>query len=73
MNNYKNVLIAILTGLLGLSLFTQPAQSAVTSKEAKAIEYTHCLALYRQERVALTETYPFAVSAHIAYCTKYRP
>jgi hypothetical protein len=28
MNTFKNLLIAILTGLLALSLFTQPAQSA---------------------------------------------
>ena len=73
MNNFKNLLIAILTGLLALSLFTQPAQSAVKSKEAKAIEYAHCLALYRQERVALLDTYPAAVAAHISYCVKYRP
>ena len=44
MNNFKNLLIAILTGLLALSLFTQPAQSApAKSKEAKAVEYHVCM------------------------------
>jgi hypothetical protein len=32
MNNFKNLLIAILTGLLALSLFTQPAQSGAIRK-----------------------------------------
>jgi hypothetical protein len=73
MNNLKNLLIAVLTGLLALSLFTQPAQSAAISKEAKAIEYAHCLALYRQERVAMLDTYQSAVANHISYCVKYRP
>jgi hypothetical protein len=44
MNNYKNLLIAILTGLLALSLFTQPAQSAPKTYDAvKLAEYTACL------------------------------
>jgi hypothetical protein len=48
MNQFKNLLIAILTGLLALSLFTQPAQSAVkpvkTYDAVKLIEYEACLA-----------------------------
>ena len=47
MNTFKNVLIALLTGLLALSLFTQPAQSAVkpvkTYDAVKLIEYDRCL------------------------------
>jgi len=57
MNNFKNLLIATLTGLLVLSLFTQPAQSATNAAEkaadkaaaraaetaAKSIEYQMCL------------------------------
>jgi len=44
MDKIKNYVIAILTGLLVLSLFTQPAQSApAKSKEAKAMEYLVCM------------------------------
>ena len=44
MDKVKNYVIAILTGLLVLSLFTQPAQSApAKSKEAKAVEYHVCM------------------------------
>ncbi|NBQ97375.1 MAG: hypothetical protein EBU12_03935 [Microbacteriaceae bacterium] len=45
MNNFKNLLIATLTGLLALSLFTQPAQSATKTYDAvKLAEYVACLA-----------------------------
>jgi len=45
MNNFKNLLIAILTGLLALSLFTQPAQSAPKTYDAvKLAQYSACLA-----------------------------
>jgi hypothetical protein len=73
MKNYKNLLIAVLTGLLALSLFTQPAQSAGTSKDAKIQEYAHCLALYRQHEVAMQNTYQSAVEDTISFCRKYRP
>jgi hypothetical protein len=44
MNNFKNLLIAILTGLLALSLFTQPAQSAPKTYDAlKLVQYEACL------------------------------
>lgn len=67
MNNYKNLLIAVLTGLLGLSLFTQPAQSAPTSKskEAKMIEYARCLELAPAEYLDQDRW--------ITGCAKYRP
>ena len=67
MNNYKNLLIAVLTGLLGLSLFTQPAQSAPTSKskEAKMIEYARCLELIGSEYLDLDRS--------ITGCARFRP
>ena len=47
MNNFKNLLIAFLTGLLALSLFTQPAQSATakTYDAVKLVQYDRCLDL----------------------------
>jgi hypothetical protein len=65
MNNFKNLLIAILIGLLGLSLFTLPAQGAGKSKEAKMIEYARCLELVGDLWISL-DTY-----ANV--CAKYRP
>jgi len=63
MNNFKNLLIAVLTGLLVLSLFSQPAQSAA-NPSAKAIQYDHCL------RMQLLQTnLEYAING----CTKYRP
>ena len=46
MNNFKNLLILTLTARLGLSLFVQPAQSASTSKTAKAIQYEMCFSYF---------------------------
>ena len=65
MNNYKNLLIAILTGLLGLSLFTFPAQGAGTSKEAKIVQYTVCMNLAASSYVSMD--FP------IGQCKKYQP
>jgi hypothetical protein len=65
MNNYKNLLIAILTGLLGLSLFTFPAQGAGKSKEAKMIEYARCIELVGDSWVTL--------DIYVSTCAKYRP
>ena len=69
MNNYKNLLIAILTGLLALSLFTQPAQSAGPSKEAKAIEYAFCLDVEQKARTSPQ----FYKAEIIKDCARYRP
>ena len=71
MNNFKNLLIAILTALLGLSLFIQPAQSAGKSKEAKAAEYALCLQTNEKNRYATYE-YP-VLDSIFKYCSKYRP
>ena len=44
MDNIKNAIIAILTGLLALSLFTQPAQSATKTYDAvKLVQYAACI------------------------------
>jgi hypothetical protein len=71
MNNFKNLLIAVLTGLLALSLFTQPAQSAGKSKEAKAVEYQACLNTYLD--TAVVENKIVYLPRWITSCAKYRP
>lgn len=44
MNTFKNLLIAVLMGLLALSLFTQPAQSAPKTYDAvKLAQYSACI------------------------------
>ena len=65
MKNYKNYLIAVLSGLLALSLFTNPAQGAGKSKEAKMIEYARCLELAATSYTTL--------DGWISVCAKYRP
>lgn len=69
MNNFKNLLIAILTGLLALSLFTQPAQSAGISKEAKIVQYTLCMNLIAEQY----DSYLHMDTLIIPNCAKYRP
>ena len=51
MKSTKNILIAILTGLLALSLFTQPAGGASpkTSSIASSLEYKYCLTLHSDQ------------------------
>ena len=71
MKNYKNYLIALLSGLLVLSLSTQQAQSAGESKEAKLANYNLCLQTNVKDRFATNE---YAVLDSIfKYCAKYRP
>jgi len=54
MKNYKNLIIAIITGLLALSLFTQPAQSAPKTYDAvKLAQYSMCLNANANYAVAL--------------------
>lgn len=65
MKNYKNYLIALLTGLLALSLLTLPAQGAGKSKEAKMIEYARCIELVGELWIQL--------DSYAATCAKYRP
>jgi hypothetical protein len=74
MNNFKNLLIAILTGLLALSLFTQPAQSAAQSagksKEAKTMEYLFCLQTLAFEPQGPLDPH---MNLILKECAKYRP
>ena len=66
MNNFKNLLIAALPGLLALSLFTQPAQSAPKTYDAvKLIAFEHCLIGY-QGSAATTQN-------AINECSRFRP
>jgi hypothetical protein len=69
MDKIKNYAIAVLTGLLALSLFIQPAQSApAKSIEAKAMEYLFCL-----NSKSLSYTDNQYLDEHIKKCVKYRP
>ena len=55
MNNFKNIIIAILTGLLALTLLTQPAQSAPKTYDAvKLIQYEACLNAQNNFQIAIT-------------------
>jgi hypothetical protein len=74
MNNFKNILIALLTGLLALSMYTQ----ILGMNKAKAIEYEICL--NRSLDRFLESTGPFdpgelkLFDLMIKYdCRKYRP
>jgi hypothetical protein len=72
MNSFKNYLIALLTGLLVLSLSAQSSSGASgTSASAKAIQYDHCLTLQVDPRLANT-AYQY-LDAYIASCAKYKP
>jgi hypothetical protein len=69
MDKIKNYVIALLTGLLVLSLFTQPAQSAPakTYDAVKVAEYSACLSYYMNR-----ESFYNHVTA-IADCKSYKP
>ena len=69
MKNYKNYLIALLTGLLVLTLTTQPSIGAGKSKEAKAMEYLVCL----ESKLGNTNLFDLMFRSVIKECTKYRP
>ena len=74
MTNLKNLLIAVLVGLLGLSLYTLPAQSASKTYDAvKLAQYEHCLAYFRQANFPSGPTYADVVKSQISFCSKYRP
>lgn len=69
MDKIKNYLIALLTGLLALTLFTQPAQSAAvkTYDAVKVAEYSACLSFYMKN-----DSYSNHATA-IADCKSYKP
>jgi hypothetical protein len=70
MKNYKNYLIALLAGLLVLTLSTQPSQGAGSSKEAKIVEYDNCIRLQSAARPAEPWAY---YSSILRDCAKYKP
>jgi hypothetical protein len=66
MDKIKNYVIAILTGLLVLSLFTQPAQSAGTKSydAVRLAQYSACLTIN-------SSNYNWV--GVIDYCQNYKP
>ena len=78
MNNFKNLLIAILTGLLALSLFSQPAQSAPKTYDAlKLAEYEACLAANNNTDLVLLQVNggngDVSPLASVKNCVRFRP
>lgn len=81
MNNYKNLLIAILTGLLALSLFTEPAQSAAKAPKQydalKLAQYSVCLELTKdgknESTGRLNMRTDLAMAEVLASCNYLRP
>jgi hypothetical protein len=69
MNNFKNLLVTALTGLLAISLFIYPAQAAGKSKEAKSMEYLACL----QDHLPSSPGFGVILDIAIKNCAKYRP
>ena len=55
MNTFKNYVIAILTGLLALSLFTQPAQSAPAKSSPVALTKADLLSIARSVPIVSLE------------------
>ena len=78
MNNFKNLLIAILTGLLALTLFTQPAQSAPKTYDAlKLVQYSACLQFTNQGKDEDTGRFnmraDLAMAETLASCSYLKP
>ena len=77
MNNFRNYLIALLTGLLVLSFANQPSQGAGSSAASKAIEYDRCLDFYTVVGVNAPTGYPLgyesAWKSELNWCAKYKP
>ena len=72
MKNFKNLLIATLTGLLALSLFSQPAQSA-SSATAKSIEYAQCLQISTELKLINIDTFINGLKGSVKECAIFRP
>ncbi len=78
MNTFKNLLIAILTGLLALTLLTQPAQSAVKTYDAvKLVQFDNCIKFYNNNIVGQgspsLKGYPELFRFHLDACLMYKP
>ena len=69
MNNFKNGIIALLTGLLALSLFTQPAQSApstVTTAQFNALQAR--VKVLESNALKSVKTYDAVKLIEFSYC-----
>ena len=78
MDKIKNYVIAILTGLLALSLFTQPAQSATQKAydAVKLVQYDRCLELTnvsKNENGLLNMRTDLAMKEVLAACAYLKP
>ena len=74
MNTFKNVLIAILTGLLALTLLTQPAQSATKTYDAvKLIQYDRCLDFFVAHSVDKNLNQIGSYSSFLKVCDLWKP
>ncbi len=78
MKNYKNYLIAVLSGLLILSLSTQQAQSAAKTYDAvKLAEYQSCLNAQNNYDIALMQSQggngSMNILENLKNCLAYKP
>ena len=82
MNNFKNLLIATLTGLLALSLFTLPAQGskAAASNPVKNLQYEACLSsstfpdnMFLVKSGTIMSDYTSEMIKTVSYCAPFRP
>ena len=78
MTNPKNLLIATLTGLLVLSLFTLPAQSAPKTYDAvKLVQYEACLRLSQSGKFpaydAFIDIAKYSMPELLRDCLPYKP
>lgn len=83
MTNLKNISLAVLTGLLALSLSSQPAQSNVKAPKlydaVRLAEYTTCLTFRNPDSRmydVLNDASATRVKAFIgqlAYCAEWKP
>ena len=71
MNTFKNILIAVLTGLLVLTFTTQSSNGATkVSPTAKAIQYDNCVAALTP---TLSADFIATYDSNLKYCAKYMP
>jgi hypothetical protein len=77
MKNYRNYLIALLTGLLVLTVTSQPSNGATNNTAAKSIEYDNCIKFYNNNIVGQgspnMKGYPELYTFHLDMCSKYKP
>jgi hypothetical protein len=71
MKNYKDYIIALLAGLLLLSLSSQPSFGSGDSKEAKVVQYAQCLK--DSQAAKLGSDVSIYLFSSITECAKYKP